>query len=204
MEDRKAILIQQFNSPWFKVYFPYNQVLVENFKELIPKNARRFKGDNENDVHWLVKDTFKQKCIDMLEEFYEIDLRTAVPEPKYPDDISRTLATELLDVRARNLLLIEELEAITRSRNIWQRKAERLETEGSGHTQVRVEYRDRPSTTLINSAQSIEFLFKALSPTQHLKLYKQLSQALHPDTGGSNDLMRDLNTVWDRYKRNFK
>ena len=46
--------------------------------------------------------------------------------------------------------------------------------------------------------EPIEALF--LEVPQHLrqKLFRHLAMALHPDNGGSEDMMKRLNVVWDR------
>ena len=47
----------------------------------------------------------------------------------------------------------------------------------------------------------IEALFMETPQELRRKLYRQLTLALHPDNGGSEDMMKRLNIVWDKMGR---
>ncbi|WP_188193434.1 hypothetical protein [Nonomuraea sp. SYSU D8015] len=47
-------------------------------------------------------------------------------------------------------------------------------------------------------------LFLYLPPSLHDKVYRALSKVLHPDLGGTDKLMKDLNVARDQYKEGTK
>jgi hypothetical protein len=46
-----------------------------------------------------------------------------------------------------------------------------------------------------------EALLQEVPAELRLTVYRHLSLALHPDRGGSTELMKQLNTAWDRLGR---
>ena len=197
MSRDKAVLVHSVDDPWMKVLFPFNQVLVDSLKETIPSFARKWNG---TDKSWSILEPYKDQLVFLLEDWYEVDERTAAPKVIYPDDMSKVLAEEVLDLRNQRTSLQEELTQVHRTIGILRRENERLKTEGTAQTFTYGQRQHQSAPLQLNSGQSIDFLFKSLPATQHLALYKHLALALHPDSGGSNEMMTALNKVWDRYK----
>jgi hypothetical protein len=45
----------------------------------------------------------------------------------------------------------------------------------------------------------IDGLFRLVPPEMRADLFRRLTTVLHPDTGGTHELMKGLNRVWERY-----
>ena len=55
----------------------------------------------------------------------------------------------------------------------------------------------RPS---VNAGAPLEALFQAIPANLRNKVYRQLAVALHPESGGTNELMKELNVAFDKFK----
>ena len=55
----------------------------------------------------------------------------------------------------------------------------------------------RPS---VNAGAPLEALFQAIPANLRNKVYRQLSVALHPESGGTNELVKELNGAYDKFK----
>ena len=207
MSSGKAVLVHSSDDIWMKCYFPYNEVLLDGFKEIIPSFARK-PVKNDKEFYWLVLEAYLDQVKFLLEDWFEVEEIRLAPKVTYPDDMSKVLAEEVQDLRNQRTSLQEELAQVHRNMAILRRENERLKAEATAQTfaygqNQQQQYREVPRSApaQLTSAQSIEFLFKSLPAKQYLALYKHLSLVLHPDAGGSNEMQKTLNSIWDKYKR---
>ena len=57
----------------------------------------------------------------------------------------------------------------------------------------------RPAVTAASPIEVFEHLLRIVGPDHEDKIHKALSRVLHPDTGGSTELMTALNAARDRH-----
>lgn len=110
--------------PWMRVFFPYDDVIVEVIKEILPKATRWFDRPNGS---WMIRPALLRTTVELLEDHFAVHVEAP-----------------------------------------------------SG---------DGP----------IEGLFAQVPAERREKLFQKLAGVLHPDTGGSTELMQGLNEAHERW-----
>ncbi len=114
--------------PWMRVFFPYDEVVVEVIKEILPSGTRWFDRPNGS---WMVRPALLKTLVQLLEDTFDVHVEAPPEKPPVGDPIDGIFDLVPAEMRGR--------------------------------------------------------------------LYQRLVHVFHPDSGGSEALMKGLNTVWERY-----
>lgn len=111
-----------------RVFFPYDEVVVEVIKEILPSNTRWFDRPNGS---WMVRPSLLTTLVQLLEDNFNVHVEAPPDDPPVGDPIAG--------------------------------------------------------------------LFDMVAPEMRGKLFQRLTHVLHPEAGGTHELMKGLNEVWARY-----